>query len=176
MLTQGAVTKVDDADYEWVSRYNWYLQSKGYAARKRRKSDGPGSGMVLLHREVLSAMGIDLTDRECDHKNRCRLDNRRCNLRAVTQQQNHCNKSKQRNSSSGYIGVTWHSRDKVWHAQVRCNGKRYHLGCFTSSVAAAKAYDRAALELHGKYATTNFAYNVAGQVYQEMLPGFEPTT
>jgi hypothetical protein len=46
-------------------------------------------------------------------------------------------------------------RDK-WVARIEVRGKRYHIGTFDDEVAAAKARDRKAYELHGEYAYLNF--------------------
>ncbi len=45
-------------------------------------------------------------------------------------------------SSSGYPGVTWHKRDKVWQARVSLQNKRIHLGCFTEKSKAIVEYKK----------------------------------
>jgi hypothetical protein len=58
-------------------------------------------------------------------------------------------------SLSGFKGVCWHKRDKRWRAQIRVDRGKKYLGEFTDPKDAARAYDRAALELHGDFARTN---------------------
>lgn len=77
-LTQGYVTLVDDADYEWLSRWKWHYHG-GYAER--------GDG-VLMHREITDCPA----GKEVDHINHDPLDNRRENLRVVTRWQNMLNR------------------------------------------------------------------------------------
>jgi hypothetical protein len=51
-------------------------------------------------------------------------------------------------------------RDK-WAANVTCQGKCYYIGIFEDEVAAARARDRKAYELHGQYAYLNFPEDLA---------------
>ncbi len=60
------------------------------------------------------------------------------------------------NNTSGYKGVSLFGRDSKWKAQIQVDGKKRHLGYFDDKIEAAKAYDRAALELHGEFAVLNF--------------------
>jgi hypothetical protein len=90
-----------------------------------------------------------------DHINGNGLDNRRCNLRICTPKQNSCNRSKQRNARHRFIGVRPCGKD-TYEAIVDHNGKRHREGPFDDEVEAAKARDRLAVQLHGKYARLNF--------------------
>jgi len=71
-LRCGLFAIVDAADYEWLSRYRWFLCGAGYAARH-----APGK-TILMHREIMQAPAGMVVD----HINGNRLDNRRCNLHA----------------------------------------------------------------------------------------------
>lgn len=94
-----------------------------------------------------------------DHINGDRSDNRIENLRPATQSQNLANAKKYKKSSSSYKGVAWHNRDKKWCANIKIEDKLKHLGYFTDEIEAAKAYDKAALELFGEFARPNFPQN-----------------
>jgi len=49
-------------------------------------------------------------------------------------------------NTSGYRGVSWHKRDKVWAAGIGLNGKRKYIGSFATPLEAAIAYDRFVIE------------------------------
>ena len=44
-----------------------------------------------------------------------------------------------------YHGVRLNKRTQKWEAYIRVAGKHVHLGCYDSEVAAAQAFDQAAL-------------------------------
>lgn len=143
------VALVDDADYEWLSQFTWRPRN-GYAARSYRQ-DGK-IVTVSMHR-VICGFPDGL---EVDHVNFNKLDNRRANLRICTRQQNARHLYRQRNNTSGYMGVRWLKLRKRWCATIRHDGKSYH--CFQGSdiIEAARAYDAKARELFGEFANTNF--------------------
>lgn len=93
-----------------------------------------------------------------DHINGDPSDNRISNLRNCSNSENGRNYEKLRKGSSRYRGVSWASRDKWWVAQIsNGNGGKISLGRFSCEEAAAKAYDQAARERHGDFATLNFS-------------------
>lgn len=76
-----------------------------------------------------------------DHINGVRTDNRLCNLREVTHQQNHMNQRISSKNTSGVTGVYLNKRNGLWCAQMKFNGKTYHLGSspiFEKAVAFRK--------------------------------------
>ena len=95
-----------------------------------------------------------------DHINRNRLDNRRANLRLCTYAQSARNVSKQashngRKCSSKYKGVTLRKKSGLWMARIDKDYEQYHLGYFENEEDAARAYNEAAIELHGEFASLN---------------------
>jgi hypothetical protein len=92
---------------------------------------------------------------EVDHKNGDGLDNRRStNLRPATHQQNNANRAKARGSSR-FKGVSWDRPSRRWYASIRGEGRSRNLGKFDSEVAAARAYNAAAVKFFGEYARLN---------------------
>jgi hypothetical protein len=90
---------------------------------------------------------------EIDHINLNPDDNRLENLRPATHAQNHRNRTKQRNNTSGFKGV---SKDKnKWCAQIKLNGRKIFIGTFPTKEEAASAYDAEASRIFGQYARHN---------------------
>lgn len=151
-LTHGLVALVDDEDYERVvAAGKWQAypsRDTFYAKRSVKRPDGVWR-LIPLHTFLT---GYDLTD----HHNGNGLDNRRDNLRPATHAENMRNRALQRNNTSGFKGVNWHSRSRKWKAQIRTNGSKRHVGMFGTPEEAARAYDEAAREFHGEFATVNF--------------------
>lgn len=144
-LTKGKYAIVDDEDYEFLNKYKWHACNYGgkwYAGRKHYKK-------IYIHNEIMNPP----TGMQVDHINRNGLDNRRCNLRICTKNQNQKNKSNF--GKSKYHGVSLFSCGKC-KASIQSDKLPYYLGSFNTEIEAALAYDRMAILLHGEYANLNF--------------------
>ena len=90
-------------------------------------------------------------EREIDHINGIRDDNRITNLRLVSMSDNMKNKTQYKNNRHGYPGIlfdTSNRRIKQWRAQIQVDGKQMKLGSYMCKTAAIFARKRAELE-HG---------------------------
>lgn len=143
-LTRGLSAKVDDSDFESLSRHKWCADHKGYAIRRK------GSAQVYMHKEILSAP----ESFQVDHINQDKRDNRRSNLRIASKAENNRNRPIQANNKSGFKGVGLSRRGK-WEAHIKVSGKQIHLGTFNTPRQAADAYNRAALENYGEFSRLN---------------------
>ncbi len=167
-LTKGKIAIVDEIDSD-LSELKWRApESHGvwHVIRHAPKHHG----FVHLHRVIVERMvgRTLLKHEEVDHINGNGLDNRRANLRIVSDAQQSRNSSKPRfylgrPTTSVYKGVTrdWKNKNKIWRAQITFDKRVYNLGRFTSESDAAKAYDRKAHEVFGEYAKLNFPSDYA---------------
>jgi len=111
--------------------------------------------VLFIHRIILERiLDRKLLEYEiCDHINGNPMDNRRCNLRIATHAENMRNSKKRKHSKNQYKGVSQNCKSKTtWRAQIRVNGKRIHLGTFSSPEEAYKAYCEGAVKYHGDFA------------------------
>jgi len=95
-----------------------------------------------------------------DHKNRAKHDNRLSNLRLCTKADNQRNQGVRCDNTSGFKGVSFDGstrglKNKLWKASVSFNGKRVTVGRFSTAAEAARAYNAAALKVHGEFAFLN---------------------
>lgn len=130
---------IDTTDVELIKAHRWYRTS-GYVGAQIYNKE------VRLHRFLMGPGPAEMID----HRNGNKFDNRRENLRLCGRVQNGGNMTKLPSTNrSGFIGVHFNKSVGKWIAQCR----RKHLGCFRTPEEAAEAYDAAAKEEYGEFAT-----------------------
>ena len=164
-LTQDKVTLVDDEDYEYLNQFRW-------CADKGRNTYYAASCIngkrTRMHRFI-----SELTDLKTiiDHEDGNGLNNQRNNLRECSHTENMTNRKPAKNSSSKYLGVSWHkSKTKYlskktgietiyysggWMSNIRINNKYKYLGMFSTELEAAIIYNLASRRYHGEFANPN---------------------
>lgn len=145
-LNNGEFVEVDKDVYGEIKNFNWRYQ------KSANGSSGYAVATIKMHRLITNARKEEVVD----HINHDKLDNRRENLRIVTHSQNIHNRPPSVNNKSGYKGVHWIKKEKVWASRISVNGKRIFLGYFENLEDAARAYDKAAKKHVGEFACTNF--------------------
>lgn len=138
-ITKDKYFKCSLIDREIVEDYTWHIDSSGYVATKINNKN------VYMHNLLVGEILVD-------HINKIRTDNRRCNLRKCTSQENNRNRSKAKNNTSGIIGVSWKQKSNKWRAYIVIDGRQKHLGEYSVKEHAIKARLKAELEWFGEYA------------------------
>jgi hypothetical protein len=101
---------VDQEDYSKVNMCRWAITKRGYVHNKK---------YVYMHLLLINKP----TGMEIDHINRNLLDNRKSNLRVVTQKENLGNKGFYTNNTSGYKGI--HKKEYGYAVFTYGNNRRY---------------------------------------------------
>lgn len=127
------VVIVDDDIFEKVKNYRWTSSTGGYV--KRTVKTEKGWRNLKIHHVVLPVKDGFVVD----HINFNKLDNRRENLRYLTNSENSYRKPFYKNNTSGYKGVI--KRKNRWIAQIKYKNKQIHLGSFINKIDAKKKFD-----------------------------------
>jgi len=152
-LTQSQVALVDAEDFEWLSKLKWHAHRRRRTWYARRAALGKTE---FMHREILDYHGYNLATGEVDHISGDGLDNRKSNLQIISHAENIRKSRIQLNNKSGYRGVSWSKRDRIWQAFIGVNKARKYLGSYKTKLDAALAYDEAAKMYYGMFAVLNF--------------------
>lgn len=147
-LSMGKFAIVDNGDYDYLNRYRWYTAKDCNTFYARKNIIGT---TIPMHRVIVGAIEGQIVD----HINGNGLDNRKCNLRIVTNSQNAMNQGISKNNTTGYKGVDYRKKENKFRARIKNNGTEYSLGYFNTAQEAADAYDIKAKELFGEFAKTN---------------------
>ena len=142
---KGEAIKVDDEDYQALSKRPWHIHTEGYAKSYYRQNGKPIS--VYMHRLLMSPQkGLVV-----DHINGDKTDNRKSNLRICRIAENIRGAKLSKKNTTGCKGVTKISGKSKWVATIRVNFERICLGTFDNFNDAASAYKSASLKYHGIY-------------------------
>lgn len=121
---------IDYEDFSRVEPYYWSLTKYGYVTSL--------SSNIRLHNIIMGITKHDF-NREVDHINRDKLDNRKSNLRLVNRQINNLNTGNQKNNKScGLKGVSYHKQYGKWRAYIMLDYKQILLGWFDNPEDAYK--------------------------------------
>jgi len=147
----GSFALVDDEDYPILSRFSWRLH-KGkntFYAKTTLESRQQSETTLTMHRLVMGYKG-----KMVDHADGNGLNNQKENLRICTNSENARN---QRRDS--IKGAVLDKRGGRWLSQISFDKRRYSLGTYATEKEAGEARDKAAIVLHGKFASLNYPMN-----------------
>lgn len=118
-----------------ILKNTWTLDSAGYLCRN-------ASGRVeRMHTVVVECyMGCKLADgMYVDHINKCKRDNRICNLRVVSPQDSAKNMPLRANNTTGVAGVSLGRGGKGYRSYITVDKRRIELGTYKTLHEAAMA-------------------------------------
>jgi hypothetical protein len=141
-LSKGQTAIVDETDFDWLMGWKWHakwaVSTQSYYAARVECRPGKSPLCVRMHRQILGLVAGDQL--HSDHINRDTLDNRRCNLRSVTQGDNNINQGMRKDNRSGFRGVCWYKASAKWRAYIGVGGRQKYLGSFVEMDDAIRAY------------------------------------
>lgn len=155
-LTQGLYALIDREDADRVGKYAWHAafnRTSGHFYARRRL----GNARWPLHDEILGRKEGFTVDHISSENT---LDNRKANLRHATKFQQVWNRGRREKTASGFLGVYWEPKKRLYRVLVRHNGKAISGGRHKSPVVAAAKRDEIVSKLHGEFARLNFAGGV----------------
>lgn len=138
---------IDKEDYDKVKNYHWNNEKYSkYTFAKKQKNNK--IQIIRIHRLII---GLEDENMQVDHINGNTLDNRKCNLRIVTQRQNSYNHKVRKNNKYGVTGIHLIKSNNTWNARIVKNGKEISLGCYKNFDDAVKARKEAEIKYFGEY-------------------------
>lgn len=112
---------VSSCDYAHLNQYKWHKNHDGYVMGTINNKP------IRIHRYIMiDILENDITSQvKIDHINNNPLDNRRENLRIISNSGNNRNRKKI-STDSKYYGVSWHTTNKKWRCQISIEQKTLH--------------------------------------------------
>ena len=133
----------DLEDYEKIKDYYWRIDKQGYVVTTKHNLKPSVFGM---HNIVMNCSSKEIV---VDHIYHQTNDNRKSELRLVTNQQNGMNRKLPINNTSGCVGVA-KSKNR-WLAKIKVNGKNLSLGSYLTKEEAIQARIDAEIKYFGEY-------------------------
>lgn len=166
MLTQERIKQLLSYDPD-TGVLTWRVKRRGHNIVGGRAGCANGAngyrvikvdGKVYLeHRLVWFYITGQWPERDIDHVNGDRRDNRLVNLRVATRKQNLENQKLHRDNSTGYRGVTLDKRTGRYVARIIHHRKGYHIGVFDTAEEAGLAAKKARDNLFTHHQTNHSA-------------------
>lgn len=132
VITHGKSFRIDADDLEVVKRFHWRKNTHGYA---EALVDGRP---VQMHRVIMGVGNFVSFDEVVDHINGDRSDNRKENLRVVTQCENAGNRNDNKPPVNEVYGVYYDKHINRWRGRYSRLGERYEITLCDSMEEACK--------------------------------------
>ena len=140
-VEEGEEFYFDLEDYDLIKNYSWKEDQSGYIYTCL------DNNLIKMHRLIMNCP----EDMDIDHIFHNKRDNRKSELRIVTESQNMMNQKIRIDNTSGVKGVSWDNRIDKWQAYIGINNKIIRLGYYDNKKDAVKIRKQAELELFGEY-------------------------
>lgn len=126
-------------DDKRVMEHSWGKNANGYYSSNINGKQTP------LHRYIANPSPNEIVD----HINRDKKDNRICNLRNTNKSVNAFNCGLRSTNKSGRTGVYLRKDTKRWQAEIKKDGRKILLGCYSTFEEAVKAREEAENTYYG---------------------------
>ena len=157
VLSNNKHAKIDIEDYDLLKNFGWYDNGIGYV-RTGVTLNG-NFKRFYMHDFIMGCINekYDFVNDKyvVDHINHDTYDNRKKNLRVITQSQNIMNSKLQKNNKSGISGVYFDDDYKKWMARITKNREVILLGSFENYNDAVEARRSAEEKYFGEYSYDN---------------------
>lgn len=117
------IVLIDKDDIEKVQKFKWNVKYDktidNYYVYSHERNNYINRKTLRLHRFLMNCP----KDLQVDHVNRNTLDNRKCNLKVCTLQENLNNKGEYKNNTSGYKNIHYSKANKTFVCEIKRNNK-----------------------------------------------------
>ena len=151
----GAEFYFDKEDYDVVKEYYWYETICDEYHVIIANITGDSSHQTIKLHQLLGF-------KNGDHIDRNPLNNRRNNLRQCTDAENKRNRSKSKNNTSGFIGVSFDKSKNKWVAYINMEQRQSKLGTFVNQNDAIIARLKAEKEYYKEFAPQRHLFEQYG--------------
>ena len=137
----------DKEDYDLIKDYTWRYDKNKYLYANCIRNGKRTT--IKMHRLIMDV--LDDNEWLIDHIKHITYDNRKSQLRLVTNSQNGMNTKLSSNNTTGYKGVTWDKERQKWVVYIKLDNKHIYIGRFDEIEEADSARRKAELKYHAEY-------------------------
>lgn len=161
-LSDGTTFLFDADLFDKIKDIKWYVSYR----------NGTGKPMYIINRYGKPLHQVLFNKKsgfELDHISLDTLDNRRCNVRFCTHQQNQINQPLQRNNTSGVSGVSYYPARKKYRARIKISQHEIHLGYYNTFQEAVQARNVGMECMFGEYGRYNNVPSAAAWIRNKVI-------
>jgi hypothetical protein len=130
-LTKNKYALVDNDDFDWINKLKWIAEKIGNNWYASRSGQNGNKKMIRMHRLIMN-----FPKQLIDHIDGNGLNNQRKNLRLANKSINAINSKIRNTNKSGYKGIFWNKKSKLWQVSITKNYKKINLGTYKNKKEA----------------------------------------